>query len=50
MKNICHNFYRTIIFNASALQLRAVQPTYVGYKKITVSNGLFSCQIQVIIL
>ena len=20
MKNICHNFYRTIIFNASALQ------------------------------
>ena len=50
MKTICHNFYRKIIFNASALQLRAVQPAYAGYKKIIVSNGLLSCQIQVIIL
>ncbi len=30
MKNICHNFYKTIIFNASALQVWAVQPAYVG--------------------
>ncbi len=50
MKNICHNFYRTIIFNASALQVWAVQPAYVGYINTTVPNRLLSCQIQVIIL
>ena len=25
MKNICHNFYRTIIFNASALWSATIQ-------------------------
>ena len=29
MKNICHNFYRTIIFNASAL---CIQYIYLRFK------------------
>ncbi len=50
MKNICHNFYRKIIFNASALHTWAVQPAYVGYKKTDILTGLLSCQIRIIIL
>ena len=50
MKNICHNFYRTIIFNASALHVCAVQPAHVNYRKTNALNRLLSCQIQIIIL
>ena len=42
MKNIYQNFYRIMIFNASALHMCAVQFAYVGYKKTTVSNRLLS--------
>ncbi len=41
MKNICHNFYRTIIFNASALRMQAVRHTDVSYK-FTAINGKHS--------
>ena len=36
MKNIYQNFYRIMIFNASALHMQAIQPTLVGYKLIAV--------------
>ena len=34
MKNICHNFYRTIIFNASALFSERLMMLVINYKDV----------------
>lgn len=39
MKNICHNFYRTIIFNASALGSKCLSlPFIVPFREMRVGN------------
>ena len=57
MKNICHNFYRKIIFNASALIMDMVQEvnhprseiypgSFAAYHK-TINNSRVFCRIVI---
>ena len=41
MKNICHNFYRKIIFNASALLIHKYANVYSLYSACPFYNLLF---------
>ena len=42
MKNICHNFYRTIIFNASALGCTDILPEVLPESGSRVSSNIGS--------
>ena len=47
MKNICHNFYRTIIFNASALLIDKYANVYSLCSEWPFSNILFKYRMIV---